>query len=333
MNYDSIHWCLKCNLATVSRRCPVCRCEASKLKADPHSEIVPMFGNDLSFFRNKTDERYGEGCGHLLLPKESTPFILRSRDRNQIVVNGGIVGKAHPDRASLNVSGLSIISKNLTKNIVRCDHDSSYFVKKGRNLMVTGVTECTPGLKVGDKVVILDDRNTPIASGTMRMNAEDMGSDRGVAVVVRHTERPRFSEDVKGHGWKDTLKLNASTVSSAVGMAAKDLKALHLSYGYPVVIDLTSDISSEAILLIALGAGLKPKAFLKKDDEFSRFLAEKHGLEIIDSYPEKCLLLTEDQHTDVIAHSPIRDWDPAMVWMYVMIKAEPFDPVYLKGFL
>ena len=334
MTTDRIRWCTQCNLIATSRRCPRCGKDVLNLRLDRKAEVSPIFQQQAEFIRKKLDDNYGKGCGKMLIPDDNTALFSKINRTKGIIVNGGIVGKmSESGDVSLNATGLSLISKGITKNYVRCDHDTSYFASKGRSIMVTGITESSPGLSKGDTVVVLDYRGNPIAEGIMKISSEDLKSDRGVAVSIRDCKTSRVSTSEKKKNWTRTIEINIPSLKPFAGESARNIGYLSSSYGYPFVIELGSDIVSEANLLLVMDAGFKPSVMIEKADDFTDFLIKKHGLTVVDKLPEKCILITEKKDIsskDIIPHSPTDDWDPTAVWMYVMMKAEPFNPSYMQ---
>ena len=327
----SIHWCMECNLLTISRRCPVCRKEVSRLDLDPQGHLFPMSPKDADMIRSSVDSVFGEGCGKKLIPEGCVAFLDKSNTKADIIVSGGIIGYVIDDAVTLNASGLKVISPLIKNNIVKCDHDSSYFVKRGRNLMVTGVSDISPSLKAGDQVAVFDDKNVPIASGVMKMSSEETkGNNRGVAVGIKNTDSPRTCYNVKNRDWKDTLNLNLLSIQAQAGISAKNIDTFASSYGREIVVRFDGGISSEVSLLLVMDAGYNPKVIVDKRDEFIDFFLEKHNLTVIDEIPKECILITEKYEggfapAGIIVHSPISDWEPSMLWVYIMYKKEPFN--------
>lgn len=327
----SIHWCMECNLLSISRRCPVCRKEVSRLDLDPQGRLYPMSTKDADTIRSSIDSVFGEGCGKRLIPEGCVAFLDRTSMKADIIVNGGIIGYLAGDSVILNASGLKAISPLIRNNIVKCDHDSTYFVKKGRNLMVTGISEISPSLKAGDQVAVLDDKGVPIASGVMKMSSEETkNTERGVAVSIRNTDSPRTCYGVKHRDWKDTLNLNLLSIQAQAGISAKNIETFASSYGREIVVRFDGGIRSEASLLLVLDAGYRPKVIVDRRDEFIDFFLEKHELEVIDEIPKECILITEKYEggfapAGIIVHSPVGDWEPSMLWVYIMFKKEPFS--------
>ena len=336
MTTPRVRWCIGCNLITASRRCPKCRKDVSNIHIDSKSEICPIFKNEAARIRSVVDSMYGEGCGEILIPDERTALYIRCSNSRRILINGGYIGSVSDSGdVSLNASGLGMISEKISRNKIQCDHDSSFFVSKGRNLMVSGVRSYPDGLKAGDIVAVFDDRGRPIAEGVMRMSSEELKSTgRGVAVKIRSNDSSRAEINAKFNDWNSTLEINKRSIDAFSGDSSKKISDVVSSYGYQVVVSLSSDIVSEADLLLTLDAGYKPAVILRDRSEFIDYLLQKHGLATVMEIPEKCILITEGHPKsgqDVIIHCPTVDWDPAMVWMYVMAKAEPFDPSYLQG--
>lgn len=331
---DRIRWCMRCNQISCSRKCPECRNDVLNLHIDKTSGISPIFQYQADHIRSKIDDNYGEGCGELLIPDDRTALFEIVHGHRIMIIDGGAVGRLYPSgEVTLNASGLSLISEKIRKNYVRCDHDSSFFVTKGRNLMVTGISEYPEGLSAGDVVAVLDHKGTPIAEGVMRMSSEELGSsDRGVAVNIREREAPRLSASRKHSDWVRTIDSNAYTMGALIGETVKNIKMLGSSYMYPFVVRLSPGIVSEADLLLVLEAGYRPSVILDVKDDFIEYLIGKHRLEVISEVPDRCILISErkeEQTLGIIPNSPTDDWDQSMVWMYIMMRSEPFDPSYM----
>ncbi len=335
MTSDRIRWCMACNLIVASRKCPECRNDVYNLHIDGKSRISPVFKYHIQQIRSALDARYGEGCGQLLIPDERTALLQSFPDHRRIIINGGEVGRiTNEGDVALNASGLRIISPGIKKNYVRCDHDSSFFVTKGRNLMVTGITEHSKGLKEGDAVAIFDEKGTPISDGIMKMgDAELDSSDKGMAVRTRFNELPRVYEGRSMNDWMQTVDSNKVSIGALAGDAVRNIKDVQMSYKYPVVVELAPDVVSEANLLLTLEAGYKPSVLVKEESSFVNYLIEKHGLTRISELPDKCFLITDNDKSDDenIFLSPTSDWDPVAVWLYIMLRSEPFDPAYMQS--
>ena len=334
MTSDRIRWCMGCNLIASSRRCPLCGKDVMNLHIDKDSSVSPIFQQQAEYIRGKIDDHYGDGCGKLFLPDESTSLFITSRGARQILVNGGIVGKMNDaGKILLNASGLNMFPHLITKNFIGCNHDAAYFVSKGRSVMTTGVEVMCTDIQKGETVAILDETDTPIAEGIMKMTFDEFqSSERGVLVSVRDNTFSRVSYS-ESHTWAQTIEANMPSLKPFAGEAARNIGYLSSSYGYPFVIQLSSDIVSEANLLLVLDAGFKPSVIKETDDDFIDFLIQKHGLTVISELPEKCILITEKKgisSTDIIPHSPTDDWDQTAVWMYVMMRSEPFNPDYMR---
>lgn len=334
MTSDRIRWCMKCNLMVTSRKCPRCRSDVYNLHLEKGAKLAPLFNNHIRIIRSKIDDNYGPGCGELLIPDDRTSMFEISNGRRNIIVDGGAVGTLDDDwNVSLNATGLGRISSKITKNYLRCDHDSSYFVTKGRNLMVTGITGHSDGLSEGDIVAILDEKGVPIAEGMMKLDETGLDSERGVAVKIRDNSHPRIYDGQRKSTWAQTIEANGISLGALIGDTVKKIQDMQMSYGFPIFAEISSDIVSEANLILALEAGYKPKVLVREDNDFIRYLIQKHGLDTISELPERYFLITEERDAGDgnIHHSPTAEWDPSTVWLYIMLRAEPFDSRYLKS--
>ena len=86
-------------------------------------------------------------------------------------------------------------------------------------------------------------------------------------------------------------------------------------------------------MLLAIDAGYSPKVIVDGRDDFIDFMVERHGLTVVKDIPDRCLMLTEKAgsgiSSETVTHWPIMEWEPPMVWIYLMVKREPFNHCYV----
>jgi len=162
---------------------------------------------------------------------------------------------------------------------------------------------------------------------------EMLASDRGVAVRIKDSASVRYAVGKKKRTWKDIIDINMPVVTNRAGDSVKSIKNLSAAYGCPVIIELSSDIRSTASLLLTMAADIRP-GVVSDGNEFAVFQKGRYSLNEADEKEGRRMVITSrkvSSDPDEILFDPLDGWDDLTVWMYVMRKAEPFDPVYMHG--
>ena len=331
---NELFWCLGCNYVSLGKRCPSCRSEAAKVRSS-NGRLVPAFKPDIDAIRTAADI-FGEGCGKELIPDANTVILgLKDNGDADVISYGAVIAQYVNKKVVITLAGMKVMAPKIRKFYVRCDHDSAHFVKMGRNLMASGISEAGP-FAAGDRLAIFDERGAVIAMGIAKMSSEEIDSaDRGVAVKVKGSDPSRYAQGKQKRSWKESVDVNSAILTTKYGDSIKNIRNLSSTYGCPVVIEMTDDIRSTARLLLVLNAGLTPSV-QSPGSEFIDFQMEKYSLKAFDPKGGRRMVITDrkdSEDPDEILHDPIEEWDDISAWMYVMRKAEPFDTAYMRGLL
>lgn len=331
---NELSWCLGCNYVSLGKRCPSCRSEAAKVKL-PKGRLVPAFKHDIEVIRNAADS-FGEGCGMELIPDANTVVLnLRDDGNIDVISYGSVIAQYIDKKVIITLAGMKVMAPKISKFFVRCDHDSSHFVKMGRNLMTSGIA-ASGSFAAGDRLAVFDDRGAVIAIGIARMSSEEIDTaDRGVAVKTKISDASRYAKGKQKRSWKDSMEVNSALLTTKMGDSIKYIRSLSSTYGCPVVVEMSDDIRSTARLLLVINAGIVPMV-KSAGSEFTRFQMDKYSLKAFDSKGGRRMVITDRKDSDdpeEILHDPIEEWGDISAWMYVMKKAEPFDTAYMRGFL
>jgi 7-cyano-7-deazaguanine tRNA-ribosyltransferase len=168
------------------------------------------FDLDTQRVKAVADMQFGLGAGlaltdgQLELVKSKTTGKIRN-----VLLDGKHVlsMRAHDGFFTLKAEGAKLLHMTFSKPALRIvvNEDSVQFNREGKNVMAKFVKECDDGLRPGDEVLIVDEKDRLVAVGRTRMNRQEMLAwDRGVAVEVREgigcQERitVKESEDEKG---------------------------------------------------------------------------------------------------------------------------------------
>ena len=95
LNRQWLRWCDSCNLPVMHERtCGTCDAETRRVTLTPPGDVRPAFPGDIERMRAIVDERFGEGCGELLMPDDKVILLNKCPDLDrldEIIVDGFVV--------------------------------------------------------------------------------------------------------------------------------------------------------------------------------------------------------------------------------------------------
>jgi 7-cyano-7-deazaguanine tRNA-ribosyltransferase len=166
--------------------------------SDRTLEVIKTFpasgkGRDPDVIRVRAvaDMQFGLGAGKALT--EGSLELVKSKTTGKIrnvILNGRHIlsMRAHDGLFTLKIEGAKLLHNIFPKPALRVavNEDSAQFNREGKNVMAKFVLECDEGVRPGDEVLVVDEKDALVAVGRTRMNMEEMLAwDRGVAVEVR----------------------------------------------------------------------------------------------------------------------------------------------------
>ncbi len=296
---NHLRWCDDCNLPVLeSAECPHCGKATREVEITPPGDARPAFPHDIQLIRDVADRQHGEGSGMALIP-DGHPVILNkapSLDRmDEIVIDGMSIASLRYDigRGWVLINRMQSamrLAKVATRGVVFCEDAAVPFVQDSKNLMAPGVTGATPDVKVGDEVIIVDSERNAVATGSARMDAQEMtDAERGMAVKTKWVkpEEPHISE--KGYTWDEVVEANRKVIERRRDEAVDFILRTVKKHDVPAVVSFSGGKDSLATLNLTLDAGLKlPVLFLNTGLEFKETVdhvhetAERHGLQLIE---------------------------------------------------
>ena len=136
------------------------------------------------------DFQFGSGAGHALFPEGCEVILSRTGRVRQISLSGNRLAtvRAKDGRLTLGIEGgirlLSVLSPPAYR--VTVTGDVAEFIRKGKNTFAKHVIAADPEIRAGDEVMVVDDQDLLLATGSALLSGEEMLLfNYGVAVKVR----------------------------------------------------------------------------------------------------------------------------------------------------
>lgn len=140
--------------------------------------------------RQVIEYQFGKGAAKLFKSLRVEVSPVTGMPRN-VFSQGKRVGVIRPSDGFFipNMEGAELIRKatRKPKNRVVISNDAVKFVREGKSVFVKFVVACDPELRPWQEVLVVDKRDTLVATGTALLNARELKEfKRHVAVKVRH---------------------------------------------------------------------------------------------------------------------------------------------------
>ena len=136
------------------------------------------------------DFQFGQGAGLALFPEGCEAILSRTGRVRQISLEGNrlVTVRAMDGRLTLGIEGALRLLSCLTPPAYRVTAaaDVAEFVRQGKNTFAKHVIAADPGIRAGDEVMVVDDQDQLLATGSALLSGEEMlFFNYGVAVKVR----------------------------------------------------------------------------------------------------------------------------------------------------
>ena len=136
------------------------------------------------------DFQFWQGAGLALFPEGCEAILSRTGRVRQISLEGNRLAtvRAMDGRLTLGIEGALRLLSCLTPPAYRVTAaaDVAEFVRTGKNTFAKHVIAADPGIRAGDEVMVVDDQDHLLATGSALLSGEEMlFFNYGVAVKVR----------------------------------------------------------------------------------------------------------------------------------------------------
>jgi len=295
-----LRWCYSCNLPILEeKRCTVCGSETYEIFLTPPGDCRPAFECDLERVKDLADQKFGQGCGELLLPKDRIAILNRcpSLDRmDEIIVDGEILGAVifdppNGEKLILRPAASKRMLPQMKKGRVVADIGALSSLASGSNLKGPGVISADGAIAKGDEITVLSPKGNIIATGSARKSGSDMASrSRGIAVKIRWTsdENKTDRNAAKPNDWEMAVTANQEHMNRKIESAKKFIRKLSKRYDKPIAVSFSGGKDSLVTLYLALESGFRPQIlFVDTGLELDETLAEverigsETGLELL----------------------------------------------------
>jgi phosphoadenosine phosphosulfate reductase len=271
------------------------------MEITPPGDARPASAHDIALARSIIDRQFGEGCGRAAVPDGHFTVMNKAPalDRmDELIIDGKVAGTLRYDLDRgwvflTRMCGAKAIQSVASKGIVVADPGAIKPILSGSNLLAPGVLRSSEGIKVGDEVLVVDDRGRAFAAGMARMSHEEMAPHaKGMAVKVRWFEEPEDSRSpMPGSGWPEVIEANRPEMERKVAEATNFILRIRDEQKLPAIVSFSGGKDSLATLLLCLKAGLRlPVFYVDTGLEFPETarhvedIARRHDLELIMEY-------------------------------------------------
>ncbi len=152
---------------------------------------MPNTNPHLNRVRIIADYQFGKGAGNALFP-DIVEFKMSTTGRvRQILVEGKRIAtvRAQDGVLTLGIAGAMKLHGFLKfpNNRVVVNSDAAPFVSKGKNAFAKHVVEADPDIRAGEEVMVVDEKDSFLATGKTVLCALEMTAfKKGVAVEIRN---------------------------------------------------------------------------------------------------------------------------------------------------
>lgn len=288
----ALKYCSECNLPLLKGKCS-CGNIAEEVKITPPGDVRPAFEFDKKLIKKTVENQFGSALLPDVVLLNSTPAIDRD---DEVIINGKVAGNLYYDiyqkKFKFHPRPWYARMLKIKKRYVVADSGAIPSILKTSNLMSPGVREADGEIMAGDDVVVMDENDCVIATGKARMNGEEMGRSRGMAVKIKW-RKTKNEERGKKITWDKVIKENEGVIYSMVGSEEKFVENVIEKYNLPYAVSFSGGKDSLATLLILLSAGYEPPLlFLNTGLEFDETIenvyqiSDKFGLELMEERAE-----------------------------------------------
>lgn len=135
------------------------------------------------------DYQFGRGAGEVLFEDVRAEIAKTGRIRR--IYSGGVLLatlRAQDGFLILTPEGAKkLLRLSYPENRVVVNKDAEEFVKEGKSVFAKFVLDCDPGIRPYQEVVVVNEKDEFLATGTAVLNAQEMQAfKKGIAVRVRH---------------------------------------------------------------------------------------------------------------------------------------------------
>jgi phosphoadenosine phosphosulfate reductase len=215
----------------------------------------------------------------------------------EVVVDGYILGRLRFDIDRLDytflcsLEGGRRIGKHSERSWIRIYDGVLDYLKKGANLMLPGVSDQDPCVKVGDEVLVIDSEGAVVAVGRARMSGREMQEqEKGFAVKIRQvSDATPPSVNGQQASWDDAVDANSNDIIAIEKEACSFIKRTVERTNDPVIVGFSGGKDSlVTYLLVEKALGRSPPLFFMDTGlefpetiEYVTQFAEGRGTDII----------------------------------------------------
>jgi len=285
-----LRWCDHCNLPVMhEKKCGICSSSTRTVSLTPPGDVRPAFPSDIERIWELVDDRFGDGCGSLLVPDDKVILLNKCPDLDrldEIIVDGFVVAALQYVplkgwRVLPRIEGANRMLPSITGCFIKMDRDAEPFIaEKRRSALRPGVTTWADNIRRKDGIVILShDGKHVLGTGPAHMTTDDIrASERGVVVRTRKHGARKDRDLPGGQSWEQAVKANCGRLDRLRRKSNRFIQTIAREHsGKPLLVSYSGGKDSLATLLLVMEAGFRPTLlFLDTGLEFPETVENVH---------------------------------------------------------
>ncbi len=262
-----LRWCTSCNLPNLSKKCSS-DLQTVQINIAPPGDARPAFTGDISLVNEAIIKDFGEKAANVFLDSIKNKIVLFNRcsyiDRmEEVICDGQILGTLRFDILKNDfkfvprpAGAFRLLMSKDCKKTVMVDKGAIIPILEGASVLIPGIISFDLEIKKNDSVIVSDQSQELIATGTARINFESIKNmSHGMAVKVRHKIKVDSQiKPLKGpQTWGDVIKANKKVLESAEEEAVQFCRKLIDKYSnlnIPIAVAYSGGKDSLASILL-----------------------------------------------------------------------------------
>lgn len=263
MKVSTLHWCLKCNVPLLTRKCDLCNeSNIKEVKITPPGNIKPMFKDEKTKIQLNISKEYEERLIPLIVPEDRIVLLNKVPHVDlayEIIVDGHVVGLWEFNVSLRNfrfvpyMEGARRMAMSKARKWVLVDRGAEKaIVMEGKNLLAPGVVEYDECIDENDVVYVVNDDWKAIAVGKVSYDfKQKIRCRRGMVVKIKHFGEPKDAEVLeKKATWSDVIAANNSFLEAKEREAISLIRDVCARTNKPILVSFSGGKDSLATLIL-----------------------------------------------------------------------------------
>lgn len=218
---NTLFFCDNCALPIIkARSCPICEGQTKLFPLTPPYDARPAMKADIVHICKLISDNFGDDVE--IITEEDTIILnhVGSDDfMDEIFLQNYSIGVRRFDIVAnkwiikLSKNGLSLLKSKFSKRWVKVGDGAVDNIKSGASILIPGVVDADPEIKIGDYIVVISNNDEIIAGGIARINESDRKSmEKGIYAKNYKPVTEQFSIKKTKLSWEEIIKWNQSVL-------------------------------------------------------------------------------------------------------------------------